>query len=203
MAPEDDSLMLISQDAVVVLIRRRAARYSQLLSDIMDDLPEEVASSHIPIPKVKGYPLSKVVQWCEHTAREGVKKPVSWKMSRSQPGYLPWWDLSFLELQDDDLFAVTLAANFLGVDLLVEYCSKTIASQIRGMSIEDMRDYFHVDFDFTPEEQAVIAEELGWYSDHDEYESDIDKFYHSIPATVDILAEEELNGDWMFGSTEE
>merc|ERR1719311_876738 len=40
-------------------------------------------------------------------------------------------------------------------------CAK-VASVIKGMSIPEIRDYFHIENDFTPEEEAQIMDENRW-----------------------------------------
>ena len=55
-----------------------------------------------------------------------------------------------------------LAANFLDIKSLLELACAKVASVIKGMSIPEIRDYFHIENDFTPEEEAQIMDENRW-----------------------------------------
>ena len=57
-------------------------------------------------------------------------------------------------MQLEELIEVILAANFMDVKSLLELCCAQLAFNIKGMSIKQMRQYFCVENDFTPEEEA-------------------------------------------------
>ena len=67
-----------------------------------------------------------------------------------------------MNLDQDVLFELILAANFLDIkDLLVLSCAK-VASLINNKSIPEVRKFFSIVNDFTPEEEAQIMEENKW-----------------------------------------
>ena len=57
------------------------------------------------------------------------------------------------------LFDIVLAANYLDIKPLLKLGSAKIASLIKGKSIEEIRQFFQMDNDFTPEEEQRIREE--------------------------------------------
>uniref|UniRef100_A0A915B6W6 Skp1-related protein n=1 Tax=Parascaris univalens TaxID=6257 RepID=A0A915B6W6_PARUN len=54
------------------------------------------------------------------------------------------------------------AANYLDVGELLSAGCKTIAALIKGKSVEELREFFHIENDFTPEEEARVREENAW-----------------------------------------
>ena len=44
------------------------------------------------------------------------------------------------------------AATFMGIDMLVEATAKTIAKNLIGKTVEQMREYLNEENDYTPEE---------------------------------------------------
>lgn len=48
------------------------------------------------------------------------------------------------------------AANYLDVGDLLSAGCKTIAALIKGKSVEELREFFHIENDFTPEEEARV-----------------------------------------------
>lgn len=55
-----------------------------------------------------------------------------------------------------------VAANFLDIEGLINLSCAKVASYIRGRSVEEIRELFGIENDFTPEEEAQIREENKW-----------------------------------------
>ena len=55
-----------------------------------------------------------------------------------------------------------LAANFLDIKSLLDLCSAKLASWITSKSVEEIREFFGIENDYTPEEEAKIKEENMW-----------------------------------------
>ena len=55
-----------------------------------------------------------------------------------------------------------MAANYLDIKPLLELSCAKVASQIKNKSVQEIRKYFNIENDFTPEEEAQIAEENRW-----------------------------------------
>ncbi|OTA64032.1 E3 ubiquitin ligase complex SCF subunit scon-3 [Hypoxylon sp. EC38] len=156
------NLTLQCEDGQFVTISREAAKNSQLLTDLMEDLSEDEVELPIPIQADKET-LMKVVQWCElQIQQEEVEEKVEEEKPKL-PAPIPLWAKDFFEgLSQDEAFAVITAANFLDIQLLIQCTAKHIANQIKGMSTEEMREYFHIENDFSPEEEESIRRECEW-----------------------------------------
>ena len=74
-------------------------------------------------------------------------------------------DCSPLLLQE--LFQVVLAANFLDIKPLLDLGCKTIASQIKGKTAQQMRVLLGLPNDFSPEEEEQIRRENAWAASGD------------------------------------
>ena len=76
----------------------------------------------------------------------------------------PWY-AEFVNLEQEVLFELILAANFMDIkSLLVLACAK-VHSLIKGMTIPQIREYFNIENDFTPEEEANIMDDSKWAED--------------------------------------
>ena len=62
----------------------------------------------------------------------------------------------------DDLIDLVVASNFLDIEGLLNLGCAKVASLIKGKSVEEIRDLFGIENDFTPEEEAQIREENKW-----------------------------------------
>ena len=73
------------------------------------------------------------------------------------------WHAEYIDIDTQEaLFELVMAANYLDVKPLLELSCAKVASQIKGKSIPEIRKYFSIENDFTPEEEALIAEENRW-----------------------------------------
>lgn len=63
---------------------------------------------------------------------------------------------------NDTLYNLTLAANYLDIPPLLDLCSARIASFIKDKTVEQIRANLNIVVDMTPEEEAQIREENKW-----------------------------------------
>uniref|UniRef100_A0A0E0EL06 SKP1-like protein n=1 Tax=Oryza meridionalis TaxID=40149 RepID=A0A0E0EL06_9ORYZ len=63
------------------------------------------------------------------------------------------------------LFELIMAANYLNAKDLLDLTCQHAADLIKGMTVEQVREVFHIAYDFTPEEEAEIRKENTWAFD--------------------------------------
>ena len=68
----------------------------------------------------------------------------------------------FFNIPSDELFELTNACNYLGIEKLLPMCLQEIAYQIRGKSPQELREFFKVENDLTPEMEEKIRKENEW-----------------------------------------
>ena len=68
----------------------------------------------------------------------------------------------FVNLDQEVLFELILAANYLDIKPLLELSCAKVASLIKNRTIPEIRKFFNIENDFTPEEEAQIMEENKW-----------------------------------------
>ena len=116
----------------------------------------------IPIPQVKKAILDKILVYCKHlmeNAPPEIDKPLR---SNNLADVVSDWYADYVNVDQELLFEMILAANFLDIKSLLELCCAKVASIIKTMTIPEIRDYFHIENDFTPEEEAQIMDENRW-----------------------------------------
>ena len=72
------------------------------------------------------------------------------------------WDQTFMKVDQEMLFKIMLAANYLDIEALLDVGCKTVANMIKGKSTEDIRKIFNIINDFTAEEEEQIRRENEW-----------------------------------------
>ena len=75
---------------------------------------------------------------------------------------MPEWDAAFVDLEQETLFALILAANFMDIRPLLDLTCAKVASMIKGKTPEQIRQVFNIVNDFSPDEEAKVREENKW-----------------------------------------
>ncbi|KAF9393097.1 E3 ubiquitin ligase complex SCF subunit scon-3 [Mortierella sp. AD011] len=66
---------------------------------------------------------------------------------------------NFMKIDQEMLFEIILAANYLDIRPLLDAGCKTVANIIKGKTPEEIRTAFNIVNDFAPEEEAQIKKE--------------------------------------------
>ena len=119
----------------------------------------------VPLSTIKIAVLSKVVEFLNHHVDKKlpeIEKPLkSANLAELTPALEPW-DIAFVDCDQEMLFELILAANFMDIKPLLDLACAKVASMIKGKTPEDIRKTFNIKNDFTPEEEAAIKEENKW-----------------------------------------
>ena len=104
--------------------------------------------------------LEKIVIFCEHL-QAGNPYPVLPKPLTSNDMYqlVDFWFATYIDCEHEVLFELLIAANALDVKQICDLAGSAIAAQVMGKTVEEIRKFFDVENDFSPEEEARIREE--------------------------------------------
>jgi len=121
----------------------------------------------ILLPQVPGNVLGKVLEYCEYHKEELIQIARTDDDGTSQhTTNIGEWDQEFIAVDQEMVFEIILAANYLNIKPLLNVGCKTVADMIKGKSTEEIRKLFNIVNDFTPEEEAQIKKENEWAEDH-------------------------------------
>ncbi|MCJ1476705.1 hypothetical protein MMC13_005373 [Lambiella insularis] len=159
------TIKLRSSDGVVVVVDAKAARHSEVIDGLLEDLgDEETTTEVVPIANVTGDVLRKVMEWCTH---HQIEPPTVAEITDAVPKVeISEWDRNFFDVPKQDmLFDLINAANYLSIKGLLAMGCKTVANQMKGKSPEQIRQLYGVTNDFSPEEEEQIRRENAWAED--------------------------------------
>lgn len=75
---------------------------------------------------------------------------------------VPKWDADFVNIEQETLFELILAANYMDIKSLLDLTCAKVASMIKGKTPEQIRQTFNIRKDFTEEEEKQIIDENKW-----------------------------------------
>ncbi len=147
---EGNKVKLLCSDGEEVEIDIDVAEKSVLIKGLIDDTGTD---DQIPLPNVKRPILEKVIDFCkhlkDHQAPE-IEKPL--KSTDMQSVVDPWY-ADYINLEQEVLFELIMASNYLDIKPLLELACAKVASLIKNKSIEEIRKFFNIENDFSPEEE--------------------------------------------------
>jgi len=152
-------LKLVSQDEERFSVTRRVALMSELVKTMIENDKEE---RELPLPNVKGSTLAKVVEYMKYhteTPAKEIEKPLK---SSNMAEVVSQWDAEFVEVEQEMLFELILAANYMDIKPLLDLSCAKVASLIKGKTPEQIRKQFNIQNDFTPEEEEAVRAENKW-----------------------------------------
>lgn len=158
-------VILISSDDEKFPVDLKVAEKSILMKNMITDLhPDGLEEDfEIPTPNVRSSVLEKVIEWCEHHKNTIFPEDEDEDAKKSAP--VDEWDKNFLKVDQEMLYEIISAANYLNIKPLLDSGCKTVAEMIRNKSPEELRKIFNIVNDFTPEEEAAIRRENEWAED--------------------------------------
>jgi len=160
------SVTLRSSDNVEISVEKDVAEKSILIRNLLEDMGEETGTTEvIPIPNVNESVLKKVIEWCTHHRADAPTTADDDSDSRKKTTDIDEWDQKFMQVDQEMLFEIILAANYLDIKALLDVGCKTVANMIKGKSPEEIRKTFNIQNDFTPEEEDQIRRENEWAED--------------------------------------
>ena len=152
-------LKLLSSEGETFEVEEDVASKSMLIKNMVEDSGTD---EEIPLPNVKSAVLAKVIEYCRHyrdAMPPEIEKPLK---SAFLSDVVAPWDASFVEVEQEMLFELILAANYLDIKSLLDLTCAKVASMIKGKTPEEIRKTFNIENDFTPEEEAQVREENKW-----------------------------------------
>jgi S-phase kinase-associated protein 1 len=158
------TINLVSNDQISITVERQVAEKSMLIKNMVEDLGDD-AVTDVPIPNVNEAVLRKVLEWCEHHKNDPAAAADDDSDSRKKTTDIEEWDQKFMQVDQEMLFEIILASNYLDIKPLLDVGCKTVANMIKGKSPEEIRKTFNITNDFTPEEEEQIRRENEWAED--------------------------------------
>ncbi|KAL1850977.1 hypothetical protein VTK73DRAFT_9566 [Phialemonium thermophilum] len=159
-------VQLQSSDGVVIEVDREVAVRSVLLRNLLDDFGASIVNEGpIPLNNVNEAVLRKVLEWCEHHRNDPAQTADDENDTRKRTTDIDEWDQKFMQVDQEMLFEIILASNYMDIKGLLDVGCKTVANMIKGKSPEEIRKTFNITNDFTPEEEEQIRRENEWAED--------------------------------------
>ncbi|CAK7329481.1 unnamed protein product [Dovyalis caffra] len=156
---ESKKITLKSSDGETFVVEEAVAVESQTIKHMIED---DCADNEIPLPNVTSKILAKVIEYCKKHVEAGADKDKNVAGVIEKDETLKSWDTEFVKVDQNTLFDLILAANYLNIKGLLDLTCQTVADMIKGKTPEEIRKTFNIKNDFTPEEEDEVRRENQW-----------------------------------------
>ncbi|KAK1355939.1 Fimbriata-associated protein [Heracleum sosnowskyi] len=149
MSLKSKMIMLRSSDGETFEVEKAVVVESRTIKHMIED---DCADTAIPLPNVTGSILSKVIEYCKKHAES----------PKADNEVLKSFDAEFIKVDQQVLFDLIMAANYLNIKSLLDLTCQTVANMIKGKTPKEIRNTFNIKNDFIAEEEEQIREDNAW-----------------------------------------
>ena len=149
MDESESTIRIITKEGKELEITKKSAELSELLKQTINDFPNE---DKFPLNEIDKKSAEKVKEYLTHfngNAPPDIEKPLS---SNIMKNVTDEWSANFIDkMALDDIINLIVAANYMGINCLLDLCSAKIATYFKDKS---------------EEEKSKIREENKWIEDN-------------------------------------
>ncbi|XGW27400.1 hypothetical protein V3C99_007755 [Haemonchus contortus] len=153
-----DAVKVVTKDDCVFHVPRDVIHMSKTINTMISDLGVD-SNDPIPICNVNGVTMKKVLDWCAHHKND---PPIAEDKNKTRTSEISAWDKQFFSVDQETVFELILAANYLDISGLLDVACRVVANMINGKTPDEIRRTFNIINDFSPEEEARIRRENAW-----------------------------------------
>ena len=125
-------------------------------NDIEEWNKEQWSQECVPLPNVKSDVLQLIINYMKFHANNLDENSEE----------VQQFNKEFVNMDDDTLFNIILAANYLSIKSLLDLTCQTVANYIKACNTpQEIRRRFNIKNDFTPEEEEEVRKENAWCED--------------------------------------
>jgi S-phase kinase-associated protein 1 len=154
---EDVNIKLVCDDGETFEVEKSVAFVSGVIEIWSEDHDE------LHIPTVSSAVLKKILEFCRHVRDTGpcpeIEKPLR---SANMHDVIEKWYADYIDVDQGMLMEIMISANYLDIKRLLELSCAKLASKLKDKTPLQLREEFHLENEFTPEEEARIMEENKW-----------------------------------------
>ena len=138
---------LMCKDGEVIEVDVDVVKQSVLINGLIEDGGTD---EDIPIAQVNKPIMEKVIAFLVHAKDNPppeIEKPLS---SSDLSQVVDQWHADYVNVDQEILFETVMAANYLDIKPLLELSCAKVASLIKGKNVQEIRQFFNIENDFSP-----------------------------------------------------
>ena len=161
---DESTIKLVTKEGKELEITKKAAELSEVLKAAINDYPNEASFPLKEIDEKSGEKIKEFLTHCNGVAPAEIEKPLT---SNEMKNLTDEWSANFVDkMTIEELVNLTVAANYMGINSLLDLCCAKVASLCKDKSEEEIFKTFNINETFTEEEKNKIKEENKWIDEN-------------------------------------
>ena len=161
---EETPIKLVLKDQKEIEITKKAAELSELLKTAINDYPNETSFPLNEVDEKSGEHIKEFLTHCNGTAPAEIEKPIT---SNEMKNLTDEWSANFVDkMSTEELANLTVAANYMGINSLLDLCCAKVATLCKDKSDEEIFKNFNINETFSEEEKKKIIEDNKWIEEN-------------------------------------
>lgn len=137
------TIRMETSDGVDFHVDRPIANMFDTVSELLENIdPAEEYNGFIPLQNIRSEIFTLVLQYAEYHRWDPEPVQEDEESREKRTDDICAWDVRFLDVSQQTLFDLVLAANFLDFKKLMAATCKTIANMIKGKTSREIADHF-------------------------------------------------------------
>ena len=160
----EDSIKLVTKDGKEIEITKKASELSELLKDAINDYPKETSFPLNELDEKCGEKIKEYLTHFNGEAPKQIEKPIN---SNDIKSLTDEWSANFIDqLSMEELVNLTVAANYMGINCLLDLCCAKVATLCKDKNEDEIYKTFNINDTSTEEEKNKIKEENKWIEEN-------------------------------------
>ena len=161
---ETSEIKIIVKEGKEIPISKKAAELSELLKSAMSDYPKETTFPLNELDEKNGELIKEYLTYYNGESPKEIEKPIT---SNEMKNLTDEWSSSFIDkLSVEDLSNLTVAANYMGINSLLDLCCAKVATLCKDKTEDDIFKLFKITETFNEEEKNKIKSENKWIEEN-------------------------------------
>ena len=161
---EESTIKLVIKEGKEIELTKKAAELSEVLKTAINDYPNEASFPLEDIDEKNGEKIKEFLTHFNGVAPAEIEKPIT---SNEMKNLTDEWSANFVDkMSTEELVNLTVAANYMGINSLLDLCCAKVATLCKDKSDEEIFKNFNINETFSEEEKKKIIEDNKWIEEN-------------------------------------
>ena len=161
---ESSDIKLILKDGKEISITKKASELSELLKSAINDYPKETSFPLNELDEKNGLLIQEYLTHYNGESPKEIEKPIT---SNEMKNLTDEWSSTFIDkLSLEDVTNLTVAANYMGINSLLDLCCAKVATLCKDKNEDEIFKMFNITETFSVEEKNKIKNENKWIEEN-------------------------------------
>ena len=161
---EVSEIKIITKEGKEFTLSKKSCELSELLKSAINDYPTETSYPLNELDEKNAELIKEFLSHFNGEAPKEIEKPIQ---SNEMKNLTDEWSSNFIDkIPLEDLTNLTVAANYMGINSLLDLCCAKVATMCKDKNEDEILKMFKISETFSEEEKNKIKSENKWIEEN-------------------------------------